>query len=197
MLIMFPWGFVNHCLAKDASQVNIQLAAEKFTEGKEIYENSNNDFSQMELAENKLMDALRYIPEDRQKICYHVKKMIWVTGAGPVPEQKNVEYDDCIAYYPKRLLGEIRSQRPPEPWATIEIIEKRNRIRLKIENKGQSRMENFRIIPSAGLEEKEINTIKPNEIESVNWILFDGEGSISFNFKEKYGFVPLPMILER
>jgi hypothetical protein len=190
------WGSVHFCQA-DENSLNVELAADRFNSANKIYHDGEKNLSRLTIVEQKLMEALRYIPEDRTKICYKVKKIIYVPGPGFEPVKKFVQFTECSEYYPNRLIGEIRCQIPPEPWAVVEIIEKQNKIRLSIENKGQSKMENFQIIPSAGLKEKTIDVINPETIETVSWYLSDAEDTLSFSFKEKYNYVPLSITLER
>ncbi|MCK4761462.1 MAG: hypothetical protein KAW12_04620 [Candidatus Aminicenantes bacterium] len=108
---------------------------------------------------------------------------------------------DAEQYQPNRLLGKIRMEIPPQPKATADINLKESsaEIIVTIENSGQSSMEEvmvFILTTDKSFKVKTISRIKPGGKKTLKWIVSNNLvfHSLEIYFKEKYGFIPCPLI---
>jgi len=166
------------------------------------YENMNDVKSSNDKlinAEKLLMEAISIIPEDTNKIHYEKTESLLQHGNSRFPRYENVVVTKSQSYKPNKLLIQVRSKIPPEPWALVQINEQDSKfyINLTIYNNGKSYMEDIKIsikgdIPF--LSSQKIDSIMPKSKESIQWSTISIQdnllNSLCIKFEEKYGFAP-------
>ena len=200
--IILPLSFVikNNAYAEE-NQI-IRKACETYNKAYEMYNYGQNSLKEKSLVEIEelLMEAINLIPENKKKICYEKIESVLQHGNSRFPRYENVDVTKCQNYLPNKLLLQVRSKLPPEPWTLIQVRNNNNGgylIDLCIFNYGKTYMEDIIVtikgdIPN--LSSQTIDYIMPNSKKKIQWStlpvpkgLFK---TVNIIFDEKYSFAP-------
>lgn len=177
-------------------------AFEYFKEGKALFEKSakSKDDRLLKKSEMLLLKARSIVNEDTESLKFIVVETRLMPGSGRWPEYQDVSIDYDEPYFPNRLIAEVRSHIPPAPVMMFEFVKINERVYplIKVENKGQSALENFVVEFHAANEKPrvlKVQKIDAGEIQTHRLGEFRGSGENKWKilFREKYGFIPCPM----